>query len=154
VGVVLSGACGSDKKDDKSGAVIKFCNPLSRSDNMPLDLTLEIGSTSPVTLTAASITCTPAAKQACVRVPVGKNVPLVMRNEGMRLTSIVVEEFKAGEEWIALADLTAQGAPALVAIPIPAELMATCADLAFGDIFESSPGPTPDGGATPPTPRM
>jgi hypothetical protein len=57
---------------------------------------------------------------------------------------------------LVLADLDAMNRPALDGGLIPAEAMATCADLAFSDIFDTSggPAPTPDGGATPPTPRM
>ena len=51
---------------------------------MPLDLTLEIGASTPVSLTAASGTCTPAAKQQCVRIPAGMNVPVVLKQGAER----------------------------------------------------------------------
>ena len=155
-GLVLAGACGGDKKNDTPGALIKFCNPLSRSDGMPFDLNLEIGSMSPAKITAASITCAPAAKQPCLKVPAGTNVPVVLKNGDTRLFSVVVDEFKVNEEWLIVADLDAMNRPVIDGGPIPAAAMATCADLAFSDIFDTTggPGPMPDGGAAPPTPRM
>jgi hypothetical protein len=153
-GLVMAGACGGGDDDNKNSAVLKFCNPLSLQNNQPLDLTLEVGSEKPVALTAASGTCTPKAKgAACIRVPLGVNVPVVMKMGTDRLASEVLE-IKAGEEWLVLASLDDMSRPALEGGSLDLT-KAKCADLAFEDIFDTSGGTTPPPAPSPtPTPRI
>jgi hypothetical protein len=149
--LAATGACGGGD-DDKNTAVVKFCNPLSLQGNMPLDLTLEVGSDKPVSITAASGTCMPAAKSACTKIPVGKNVPLVMKLGTDKLAQVVVDSIVAGQEWLILADLDDMTrTPVISGLMVPAEL-GKCADVAFSDLFETGGGTMPP--PTTPTPRI
>jgi hypothetical protein len=152
-GLAATGACGGGD-DDKNAAFVKFCNPLSLQNNQPLDLTLEVGSEKPVTVTAASGTCVPKVKDRCLKIPVGQNVPVVLRMGTDKLAQAVVDSIASGEEWLILADLDdATMTPTVAGGKIPAEA-GKCADLAFDDIFETgggTPSPTP---SPTPTPRI
>jgi hypothetical protein len=151
VALAATGACGGGD-DDKNAAVVKFCNPLSLQNMMPLDLTLEVGS-KPVTVTAASGTCVPKVKDACLKIPVGKNVPMVLKLGADKLAQVVVDDIVAGEEWLILADLDDMTmSPTIAGLKVPAEL-GKCADVAFGDLFETGGGSMPPT-TTPPTPRI
>jgi hypothetical protein len=147
-----AGACGGDD-DDKNVAVVKFCNPLSLQNNQPLDLTLEVGSDKPVTVVAASGTCVPKVKDACLKIPVGKNVPVILKMGTDRLAQAIVDNIGAGEEWLILADLDdATMTPTVSGGKLPADA-GKCADLAFEDIFEPGGGSMPPPMPTP-TPRI
>lgn len=150
--LAATGACGGGDDDNKSAAVVKFCNPLSLQNNQPLDLTLEVGSDKPVIITAASGTCVPAAKAACLKIPVGKNVPVVLKMGADKLAQAIVDDIIAGEEWLMLADLDdTTMAPTVSGGKIPADA-GKCADLAFSDIFDTTGGTPPP--APSPTPRI
>jgi hypothetical protein len=150
-GLAAAGGCGGGD-DDKNVAVVKFCNPLSLQNNQPLDLTLEVGSDKPVTVTAGSGTCVPKVKDACLKIPVGRNVPVVLRMGTDKLAQAIVDNIVAGEEWLIMADLDDMTmSPTLAGIKVPAQL-GKCADVAFTDIFETGgaqPQPMPS-----PTPRI
>jgi hypothetical protein len=153
--LAATGACGGgDDDSNKNAAVVKFCNPLSLQNNEPLDLTLEVGSDKPVIITAGSGTCVPAAKAACLKIPVGKNVPVVLKMGTEKLAQAIVDDIVAGEEWLILADLDdTTMAPTVSGGRIPADA-GKCADLAFSDIFDTTGGGSMPPPAPSPTPRI
>jgi hypothetical protein len=139
-GLAAVGACGGGDDDNKNAAVVKFCNPLSLANMQPLDLTLEVGSDKPVIITASSGTCVPKVKDACLRIPVGKNVPVVLKMGTDKLAQAIVDDIVAGEEWLILADLDdATMTPTVSGGRIPADA-GKCDDLAFIDIFDTTGG--------------
>jgi hypothetical protein len=151
-GLAAAGGCGGGD-DDKNVAVMKFCNPLSLQNNQPLDLTLEVGSDKPVIITAGSGTCVPKVKDACLKIPVGKNVPVVLKMGTDKLAQAIVDDIVAGEEWLILADLDDMTmAPTVSGGKIPAAA-GKCADLAFTDIFDTTGGTQPQPMPSP-TPRI
>jgi hypothetical protein len=117
-------------------AVIKFCNPISGANSEVLTLSLLVG-TPPVTLTAASGTCTPKKGDPCVQIPTGQNVPFALRFGTEQVATAVLERIDAGDELVIYGDVDDVGNVTIEGGALELQQMPPkCSELAFGDIFQ------------------
>jgi hypothetical protein len=142
IGVTSDGAAGDAAGPPADGAgatgtaLAKFCNGLSAM-GAPTEITVEIGDTAPVRLTAVTGTCSSMLGQMCQTVPAGVMETLNFF-QGDQMVGTAQSTIMPGEELVLLARLNAMGRP-VIAVGVVSRQGLTCA--AF-DAFA-----VPDGGA-------
>jgi hypothetical protein len=95
----------------------KFCNGLT-ANGTNVVLTVSIGGTSPVEMSALSGTCSPPAPQPCTPFSAGAAVPVVLRYGATPLFEGILDNVAPGAEWLFIADVDSSSQPTLVAGPL------------------------------------
>jgi hypothetical protein len=151
IALAASAGCSGDDSPP-ADAVLKFCNGLQRNDNMPVNLTLEYGTT-PVKVPISGVACSPQPSQKCLPVPSGKRIPVVVRLESSpdEIFASMVIDVEKGDELIfistILQDDQMQQVPFLEGGVLRPEVKCDTLDPFSG--APPAPGPAPT-----PTPRI